>query len=505
MRTVGVVGAGVMGRGIAQVLAQAGHTVRLTDRDPAAAEAARAFVADMLRRAAAKGRMTAAEAEATTARVVVCDGPAAMADADLVIEAVREDMAVKTALFQALEGIVRDDCILATNTSSLSVTAVAAGCRRPGRVAGFHFFNPVPLQRVVEVVAGERTEPAVIDTLCRVAEGVGHTAVRCLDSPGFLVNHAGRGFYTEGLRVQQEGIADPVTIDRILREAAGFRMGPFELFDLTGIDISFAVMEQVYRQFFDEPRLRPAPMARRRVDAGLYGRKAGRGFYAYPEGRQAVPPDPAVPDGPVPPVWLSPAEVALARPVRDLLAAGGVHLDGGARPGPESLCLVTPVDTDATSAAVAQGLDPTRTAAVDALFADGRLTLMLTAVTAPEARDGLRRALALTGRPVSVISDSVGFVAPRVVATIANIACEIAQQRIAAPDDVDRVVKIALGYPLGPLSLGEAMGRQTVLRLLEGMQAFYGDPRYRPSAWLRRRVLLDMPLTTREAEAVRAG
>jgi len=499
IRIVGVIGAGVMGRGIAQVMAQAGYRVVLCDHNPSTTEQALAFIADMLRRAAAKGRMAPDDAEAAIGRIVVRGGLSDMSSVGLVIEAVKEDLAVKTALFRALEKTVSSDCILATNTSSLSVTAVAAACRHPERVAGFHFFNPVPLQKVVEVIAGERTDPTVIDALCTVADRVGHQAVRCQDSPGFLVNHAGRGFSTEGLRVVQEGVADPVTVDRIMREAVGFRMGPFELFDLTGIDVSFAVMEQVYHQAFEEPRLRPAPMARRRVEAGLYGRKVGQGFYAYPDGKQVVPSEPALPVGPVPAVWVSRAEAELAQPLADLLKASGVALDSDEHPGPDSVCLVTPVGQDATTAAVAQGLDPARTAAVDALFMDGRLTLMLTAVTTQEARDGLRRVLARTGRSVSVVNDSVGFVAQRIVAVIVNISCEIAQQRIAAPADIDRFVQLALGYPHGPLSLGEAIGRRTVLRVLEGMEAFYGDPRYRPSAWLKRRAMLDIPLNTPEA------
>jgi 3-hydroxybutyryl-CoA dehydrogenase len=292
-----------------------------------------------------------------------------------------------------------------------------------------------------------------------------------------------------------------------MREAASFRMGPFELFDLTSLEVSFAVTELIYNQFYQDPRLRPSPLPPRRIAAGLYGRKVGEGFYRYENGKQIVPPEAAAPvvggslaQEPIRPVWVSRDEPDLAAGVLSLLAEAGVVIDDGTRPGPDSLCLVTPVGEDATSAAIAQGLDATQTAAIDALYMDGRLTLMLTSVTTAQTRDGLHAALASCGRAVSVINDSVGFVAQRIIATIVNISCEIAQQRIADPDDIDTFVKLGLGYPQGPLSLGESMGRRAVLRVLEGMERFYGDPRYRPSPWLKRRALLDIALTTSEAQ-----
>lgn len=499
LTTIGVVGTGTMGRGIVQVMAQAGFRVRMFDGNRAAADNALAFIADMLKRAAVKGTLTAADADAAIARISIAESLGDMADAGLVIEAVAERLEVKIALFRDLEAIVAADAILATNTSSLSVTAVAAGCARPERVAGFHFFNPVPLQKVVEIIGGERTGEEVITALFAVSARCGHKAVRCIDSPGFLINHAGRGLYTEGLRVVQEGVTDPLTVDRIMRDAVAFRMGTFELFDLTGLDVSFAVTELIYNQFYQDPRLRPSPLPPRRIAAGLYGRKVGEGFYAYPSGKQVVPAEPPAPDVALRPVWVSKAEGVLAAPLTAYLQAAGVPLDTGERPAPGALALVTPVGQDASTAALAQGLDPARTAAVDPLYFEGRITLMLTVSTAPEARDALHAALAKGGRPVSVINDSVGFVAQRIVVTIVNISCEIAQQRIADPAEIDEFVRMGLGYPKGPLSLGEAMGANQVLRVLEGMQAFYGDPRYRPSAWLKRRALLGLPLATPEA------
>src|SRR5690606_22654383 len=231
----------------------------------------------------------------------------AMSDAQLVVEAVVERLDVKRDLFQQLEDIVADDCILASNTSSLSITAIAAGCQKPGRVAGYHFFNPVPLMKVVEIIDGLRTEPATGDALMELSRVMGHTPVRAKDMPGFIVNHAGRGMNIEGLRLAQESVAPFHQVDAIMREQAGFRMGPFELMDLTALDVSHPVMESIYQQFYDEPRFRPSPITAVRFAGGLLGRKTGEGFYRYADGAKQSPEAAAVPA--LPPglkVWLAP-------------------------------------------------------------------------------------------------------------------------------------------------------------------------------------------------------
>jgi 3-hydroxybutyryl-CoA dehydrogenase len=223
----------------------------------------------------------------------VTDALEDLAACHFVIEAIPENLELKRNLFQSLEPIVGEKCLLATNTSSLSVTAIAAGCRLPGRVGGFHFFSPVPLMKIVEVIDGVLTEPWVGKALTELAIRMGHTPVRAKDTPGFIVNHAGRGFGTEALHIYGEGVAEFYEIDRILRDAAGFRMGPFELFDLIGLDVSHPVIASIYHQYNQEPRFRPSPITGPRVEAGLLGRKSGRGFYTY---RDNVPdPMPAVP------------------------------------------------------------------------------------------------------------------------------------------------------------------------------------------------------------------
>jgi 3-hydroxybutyryl-CoA dehydrogenase len=497
---LGVIGAGAMGRGIVQVAATAGIKVLLSDAQEGAAEKAHAFIADMLDRAVNKGRMPAAEAAATKERIeIVHGGLMPFAACHVIVEAIVENLEVKRDLFAGLEEVVADDCVLATNTSSLSVTAIAAGCRRPERVAGFHFFNPVPLMKVVEVIGGELTDPWVTEALSGIARRIGHHPATTVDKPGFLVNHAGRGFGTEALRIVGEGIAAFADVDRVLRDVAGFRMGPFELMDLTGLDVSHTVMESIYDQFYQEPRFRPSPITRPRVMAGLFGRKSGRGFYDYADGKMVSPPEAAVPEARPMPVWVSPAEPEARAALTKVLVGAGATVRDGADPPAGAALFVTPCGADATTTAVDQELDAERTVAVDPLFGfDRRRTLMTTPVTGAAFRDTAHALLAHDGTPVTVIHDSPGFIAQRVVATIVNIGCDIAQQRIAGPADIDTAVRLGLGYPKGPLAFGDILGPRRVLTILEAMEHFYGDPRYRPSPWLRRRALLGVSLTTPE-------
>jgi 3-hydroxybutyryl-CoA dehydrogenase len=502
IRTIGIVGTGTMGRGIAQIGVLAGMTVHLHDaRNGAAAEAAQ-FVTSMLERLVEKRRLGAGAAEEAHARLVVEPDLEGLASCDLVVEAIVEDLAAKQALFAKLERQVREDAILASNTSSLSITAIAAGCAHPERVAGYHFFNPVPLMKVVEVVGGARTEAGVLDALCALATAMGHRPVRAADTPGFLVNHAGRGFGTEALAIAAERVADFATIDLVLREGAGFRMGPFELMDVTALDVSHPVMEEIYRQFYDEPRFRPSVITRQRLAAGLLGRKAGEGFYRYGDNGQEdrLPVFPQGDRGLVRSVFVGAAEdeVARAALADDLAGAGLAMAEDGTT---ADLCVVMPFGHDCTTAALAQGLDPEKTVAVDPVAGfDGVAILARVAavMTNPATRAdlalALREILARPDRPAVVIADSPGFVAQRVIATIANIACEIAQRGIASPADIDVAVRLGLGYPKGPLALADTVGAARIVTILDRLLETTGDPRYRTSPWLRRRAALGMGL-----------
>lgn len=480
-----------MGRGIAQVLAQCGARTFLFDTQPGAARKAREAIAQALGKLVEKGRLGKGDAEKAVGLIEIADSLDSFAPCHVVVEAIVEQLEAKKALFAALEKTVSGECILASNTSSLSVTAMAAACRRPGRVAGYHFFNPVPVLKIVEVVDGALTEPWASEALTGLARRFGHTPVRCKDTPGFIVNHAGRAFVPESLRVLSEGVADFATIDRILVDAAGFRIGPFGLMDLVGLDIAHAVMKSMYEQYFEEPKYKPSFLAEPRVAAGLLGRKTGRGWYEYDKDGVALrTPEPAPPASKPHAVWAVPE-------LKDLLADLGAKPE--LKPSAEAVCFVAPLGADATTTALELGLDPSRAVAVDPIFGFAkRRTLMKTPATRPEVVQAAHGLLGSDGVPVSVINDSPGFVAQRVVAHIVNVGCDIAQMRIATPQDLDRAVTLGLGYPKGPLAMGDAVGPKRILQVLEAMHEFYQEPRYRPSPWLTRRARLGLSLLKEE-------
>jgi 3-hydroxybutyryl-CoA dehydrogenase len=418
----------------------------------------------------------------------------------VIVEAIVEDLDAKKSLFAALEAIARPDAILATNTSSLPVTAIAAGTKHPERVGGFHFFNPVPLMKIVEVIGGFHTDEAVVDYLLALGRQWGHTAVRAKDTPGFIVNHAGRGYGTEGLRLLTEGIATVPVLDAILRDTAGFRLGPCELLDLTGLDVSHPVMESIYRQYFDEPRFRPQVLTRQMLTAGALGKKTGHGFYRYDaEGKKQAIAEP--PQRTLKPnaVWISQERPELAERIASLVAASGAMLESGARPSDDALCIVTPLGEDATTCCVREQLDARRTVGVEALFDTSRRRVVMS--NPATNADYLAMACGVfnaAGVPVSVIRDSAGLVTQRVVAHIVNVACEIAQQGIAEPQDIDQAVTLGLGYPLGPLAWGDRLGANTVFTILNNLEQQTGDMRYRPSPWLQRRARLGLSLHHKE-------
>ena len=497
----GVVGAGAMGRGIAQIAAQAGSQVRLVDAAPGQAAKAVEAVRAQWDKAVDKGRMDTAERDALAARLQAVDGLAALAGCDLVIEAVIENLEVKRQLLAELEALLTPDAVLATNTSSLSVTALAAGLKHPQRFAGYHFFNPVPLMKVVEVIAGIRTDDAVCARLSAYARQMGHSAVRAQDTPGFIVNHAGRAYGTEALRIVSEGVADFATIDRILREQAGFRLGPFELMDLTGLDVSHPVMESIYRQYYEEPRLRPSVIAAQRVAAGVLGRKTGQGFYAYDNGTVMPSAEAAAPVvDTLPPVWVPPRATRRPELLR-LVHALGAQLESGSAPSAQALILVAPLGFDVTTVAAVERLDATRTVGIDMMVDDAatkRRVLATNPATRSDMRDAAHALFARDGKAVSVIRDSGGFVTQRVVASIVNIAADMCQQRVCSPADLETAVTLGLGYPHGPLAMGDLYGPTSVLEILFNLQTVYGDPRYRPSPWLRRRGALGLSLKHEE-------
>jgi 3-hydroxybutyryl-CoA dehydrogenase len=494
---VAIIGAGAMGRGIAQIAAQAGSQVWLYDTQPEAIQKARDAVFHQWDKLQEKGRLTAETVADYKTRLLGASSLQDLAGCELVVEAIVEKLDIKKSLFADLEKVLAPTAVLVTNTSSLSVTAIAAALQRPGQFAGYHFFNPVPLMKVVEVIAGLKTEPAVCQRLSDFARQMGHTPVQAQDTPGFIVNHAGRGYSTEALRIVSEGVADFATIDRILRDQVGFKLGPFELFDLTALDVSHHVIEAIYHQYYEEPRYRPNVITAQRLAGGVVGKKVGEGFYKYVDGVAQVPAEPPVPVvEQIPPVWVSP-RAARRMELLQLLKDLGAQIETGASPSPEALTIVAPLGFDVTTVAVVERLDPARTVGIDMLVNDAatkRRVLATNPATRADMRDAAHALFARDGKAVSVIRDSGGFVTQRVVATIVNIASDICQQRICTPQDLETAVTLGLAYPLGPLAMGNRFGPDSILEVLFNMQTVYGDMRYRPSPWLRRRGAIGLSL-----------
>ena len=492
-RVVAVVGAGTMGQGIAQVALVAGHSVRLYDTVPGRAEQAATSIAGRLDRLVEKGRLDAAARESASARLHPAAELAELADSALVVEAVLERLSVKRELFAALEDIVSDDCLLATNTSSLSVTAVGGGLRHPGRFVGLHFFNPAPLLPLVEVVSGFATDATAADRAYETARAWGKTPVRCADTPGFIVNRIARPFYAEALRVYEERAADPATIDAVLRECGGFRMGPFELTDLIGQDVNEAVTRSVWESFFQDVKFTPSLAQRRLVESGRLGRKSGQGWFPY--GENAAPRPRAHTAGPAP----APSSITVQGELYAASALPGLFEEAGIEvvreddavpdyPGWIELSNGTRLFLADGTAADDAGMPVIHfDLALDYREAT-RIALAPAARVEPKAVEeavGLFQAL---GKDVSVIADIPGMIVARTVAMLADFALDAAAREVAAPDDIDTAMRLGVNYPRGPLDWVLELGVRWVLATLQSLHDEYPTGRYAPSQELRRLV-----------------
>jgi 3-hydroxybutyryl-CoA dehydrogenase len=509
-KQIGIVGTGAMGRGIAQISAQAGAQVFMFDMAAQAAVAARDALGHTWDKLLEKGKLSSENVAKYKSLLLPCAQLEDLKNCDLVIEAIVEKLEMKQTLFKQLESIVSQSCVLATNTSSLSVTAIAAALSKPERFVGYHFFNPVPLMKVVEVIPGLKTQAAVSEQLMQLSRQMGHTPVMASDTPGFIVNHAGRGYGTEALRIVGEAVADFATIDMVLKDQVGFKLGPFELMDLTGLDVSHPVMESVYRQYYDEPRYRPSVITAQRLAGGVLGRKTKAGFYDYSEEKQGLAPvkysslatnSIATHQLQDTPVWVSPNATRRV-PLLELLHKLGAKIETGKSPSLHALTIVAPLGWDVTTVAVFERYDPARTVGIDMLIDDAvtkRRVIMGNPAVRPDMLAFAAALFSQDGKPVSTIRDSAGFVTQRVVASIVNIASDMCQQNICTPQDLDTAVQLGLGYPTGPLAMGNAVGAASVLEVLVNMQTVYGDPRYRASPWLRRRGALGLSLLHVEA------
>ncbi|MFI1830185.1 3-hydroxyacyl-CoA dehydrogenase [Streptomyces sp. NPDC020412] len=512
-RAVAVVGAGTMGQGIAQVALAAGHPVLLFDAVEGRAAEAVAAVAARWDRLVEKGRTSAAERDAARARLRPVDDLSQLADAALVVEAVVERLSVKQELFTALEQVVAEDCLLATNTSSLSVTAVAGPLKRPGRLVGLHFFNPAPLLPLVEVVSGFATQEECAARAWATAAAWGKTPVHCADTPGFVVNRVARPFYAEAFALHEERAADPATIDAVLRECGGFPMGPFELTDLIGQDVNEAVTRSVWESFFHSPKFTPSLAQRRLVEAGLLGRKSGRGWYDHAPGAERRQPHTAPPADPPPYVVVHGADGLTAelleliadagisvrqpadpragdglKPSDDLEPSGGLEPSDG--PGlPDGLELpgggrLAPVDGAFAGAA---GADVVR---FD-LALDYRTATRIALAPAAAAREGtLREAIGLfqaLGKEVSVIDDAPGMIVARTVAMLIDVAADAVARGVATEGDVDTAMRLGVNHPLGPFEWDRRLPGTWAHDLLTELHGAVPTGRYAPGPALGRR------------------
>ncbi|MGW3432411.1 3-hydroxyacyl-CoA dehydrogenase [Streptomyces melanosporofaciens] len=488
---VAVIGTGTMGQGIAQVALAAGHPVRLYDAAPGRASQAADAIAARLGRLVAKERLTAADRDAALGRLVPVADLADLADAELVAEAILEELGAKQQLFTALESVVSDGCLLATNTSSLSVTAVAGVLRRPGRLVGLHFFNPAPLMPLVEVVRGAATDEAAADRAHATVAAWGKTPVRCADTPGFIVNRIARPFYAEAFRVYEERAADPATLDAVLRESGGFRMGPFELTDLIGQDVNEAVTRSVWEALFHDPKFTPSLAQRQLVAAGRLGRKTGHGWFDHSEGAGRPAPHTAEPCEP-------PAKVALhgdlgpAQGLVGLIEEAGIPVTrepvGGHLALPDGTRLSLTDGTTATD-------DPFAASVRFDLALDYRTVTRIALAPSPAAaEESLRSAIGLfqaLGKAVSVVQDVPGMVVARTVAMLVDFAEDAVARGVASPEDVDTAMLTGVNYPRGPLAWGHALGARWVLDTLRNLHRACPTGRYAPSQALIRRAAAD--------------
>ncbi len=530
---IGVLGAGTMGAGIAQLASRSGARTLLYDPIPEALTRGLARAREGLDKEAARGRLGADEAEECKERLQTVDDLDALAPCELVIEAAPERLELKHELYRRLSEIVSAECVLASNTSSLLVTAIAVAASNPERVVGMHFFNPAPVMRLLEVVAGEQSSLGALALAHATGEAMGKTVIRASDGPGFLVNRCNRPFGVEALRLLQERIAEVETIDRICRLQGGFRMGPFELMDLVGVDTGFEISQSFYAQSFGEPRWRPSMIAARYVAAGLHGRKSGRGYYDYRNGAGTPggtgkhrPEDPEPLDAGAPGrgegVVVIAGEGALAEQLREAASEAGYEVrsphapTGGVLPALVLDCDAEPASReregpaggrlDRRGAPQPQGgarlllcargslgaLDPGGSAVgfhvLTPLRQAGLVELTRSDSSSPVAAARAERFFHALGKHVAWVGDAPGLVLGRIVCQVINECAFALGEGVGGADDIDTGMVLGLNHPRGPLAWGDAIGLDQVLGVLEALCDEYREERYRPAPVLRRLV-----------------
>jgi 3-hydroxybutyryl-CoA dehydrogenase len=459
---VAVVGAGTMGAGIAQVAAAAGHPVILFDAFAGAAEKGVQRLAVGLDNLVAKGKMNGTDKDALINRITIANTISDLASADLVVEAILEDLDVKRKLFSELEGIVGPQAILGSNTSSISITSIARDLSHPERFVGMHFFNPAPVMKLVEVISGVATAQDVAETVFATAKAWGKVAVHAKSTPGFIVNRVARPYYAEALRLYEEQLASPATLDALLTGAAGFRLGPFALMDLIGHDVNYAVSESVFNAFYQEPRFRPSLVQRELVNAGHLGRKSGKGFYRYdadaPE-LQVASYEISTVEGELPQINYRADNIIHGVLVRmtDGRTAKAVATHNGC-----PVILFDYMSDNASRVAISSSSD----VPVDVL-------------------DLVVAAFKEQGVTATLLADWPGLVAMRTIAMLVNEAFEAMLQGVANAEGIDNAMTFGVNYPKGPVSWAHEIGLAMILSVLDAIHDLTGDPRYRASMKLR--------------------
>lgn len=491
---VAVIGGGAMGAGIAQIAAAAGHVVKLYDTRPEAVDKAIADIRKTFGMLVEKGRMKQDEAESAGARLQATGALSELVDARLVVEAIVENLDIKRQLFADLEKAVADDCIIATNTSSISVTALAAKLTFPGRFVGMHFFNPVPLMALVEVISGIATDAQVAGCIFDTALAWGKSPVHAKSTPGFIVNRVARPYYAEALRLLNEQASDPATIDAIMRETGGFRMGPFELMDLIGNDVNFAVTQSVFHAYFNDPRFTPSLVQQELVNAGYFGRKSGRGFYHY---NKASKPDPASEDAAPPPgrVTFS-GRSSVLDAIVDRATSVGAEVarvvaesegDTVIRCGGAVVYLTD--GRSATQRAAEEGIP--NLVLLDLALDYSKTTRLAVAVAEQcdvHAYRSVVGFLQSAGYTVSRLNDVPGMAVMRTVSMLANEAADAVNQGVCDAVGADVAMQKGVNYPRGPLAWADSVGLMYVARVLANLAQVYGEDRYRVSPLLQHKV-----------------
>jgi len=484
---VGVIGAGSMGAGIAQLAAQSGHAVRLFDAQAGAAERALTRIDADLAAAVKKGRLDEHERAGVRSRLAAVESLEALAGCGLVVEAIVERLDAKQALFKQLEGLLDSRAVFATNTSSISISAVAQGLAHPQRLIGWHFFNPPTRMKLVEVIRGVETDPALATGLHALGKSWGKSSVDAPNAPGFIVNRVARPYYAEGLRLLGERIAEPQAIDRLLREAGGFALGPFELIDLIGADVNLSVTESVFAATGWDSRYAPNLIQQELVRAGRYGRKSGRGFYDYRDGAKAPEAAVVAPAANVPAAVAS-AQPGLLAPLVERLRSAGVPIATDAALPSESLRVggVIAVLTDGRTLAERAAASPEPMLLLD-LARDFSTTTVIGATGSDESLQALAALLKAGQIELIALADVAGLVLMRTVACLANEAADVMTWTGTTAADIDIAMRLGTAYPIGPLAWADAIGVSRIVGLLAHLQAHYGDARYRRSPLLSAR------------------